>query len=106
MSTPRDIVIRRRKEIIAHFMRQDAVARDRAVTYEPDRPLDRRIFERMRARGIVKQDNAGGFYIDVPHYKKFRRRRVRRIGLAAALGAGAIAATIAAVKQSSLLDRD
>lgn len=91
-------VRRARQKIIRHFTLAKATAPDRAVPYDSDaegwlhRRLRRRVFERMRAFGLVKEPRPGLFYLDEDEIDAFRwNMRKRAIGIMALVGAAAAA---------------
>ena len=94
-------VRRARQDIVRHFTQAEATAPDRAVPYQPDgdgwrhRRIRRRMFERMRDFGAVKETRPGLFYLDEERIDAFRwSMRKRALGLVA-LATGAVAAIAA-----------
>ena len=82
------LVARARREIQHHFFAEDAVRRDRAVTFIPASRIERRVFERWLARGVILDDGQGRYWIDVIAYDLSIRREhriVRNILAAVAL---------------------
>ena len=78
-------VARARREIQHHFFSNDAVRPDRAVDFDPPNRLQRRQFERMRERGIIREDNRGRFWLDVVAYDIDLTGRYKRVKWALAL---------------------
>ena len=74
-------IAKARRDIQHHFFRHDAVRPDRAVPFEADRMIQRRQFERMRARGIIREAGPGRFWLDVVAYDIDLRRRHSRVAL-------------------------
>jgi hypothetical protein len=74
-------VARARRDIQHHFFSHDAVRPDRAVAFVPDRMIQQRQFERMRARGIIREASAGLYWLDVVAYDIDLRQRHSRIAL-------------------------
>lgn len=79
-------VARARRDIQHHFFSHDAVRPDRAVAFEPDRMIEQRQFERMRARGIIHEENPGTYWLDVVAYdidlrQRFNRMRIVLLGI-------------------------
>ena len=73
------LVARARREIQHHFFSHDAVRPDRAVPFDPGSGIERRQFERMRARGIIREERPGAFWLDVVAYDVDLRARHRRV---------------------------
>ncbi|GAA4773808.1 hypothetical protein GCM10023219_21420 [Stakelama sediminis] len=88
------ITARRRQEILDHFLRQDANGPENAVPFDPETRTDQRLFEQLREQEVLKQDNRGGFYIDMAAYRRFRKKRRRRTGILVAIAAGALTALL------------
>jgi len=61
-------VAKARRDIQHHFFSNDAVRPDRAVSFESDRIIQQRQFERMRSRGIIREASPGLFWLDVIAY--------------------------------------
>ena len=82
---------RARRRLISHFMEADAVSVEKAVGYAPDRGMERRLLERLIEQGVLHVAKAGTYWLDIPAYAKWNRKRRRRagiiIGTAAAIGA-------------------
>ena len=75
-------VAKARRDIQHHFFSHDAVRPDRAVSFEPDRMIQQRQFERMRARGIIREASPGLYWLDVVAYDidlRDRHARVRTV---------------------------
>ncbi|TPG13526.1 hypothetical protein [Sphingomonas oligophenolica] len=88
------IMARARREVVSHFMANNAVSAANAVAFEPNRRVKRRQFERMRDAGVIHATGMDRYWLDVPRYDEWQRSRRRRAGLA--VGAAAlIGATIA-----------
>jgi hypothetical protein len=82
------VVAKARRDVISHFMSRDAVSSAQAVPYQPDRRIRRKMFERFQDAGVLKPGAKGGWYLDVPVWDSYSRKRRRRAG---ALIAGSIA---------------
>ena len=76
------VIARARRDIQHHFFSHDAVRPDRAVGFEPYSMIQRRQFERMLDRGIVRQTPAGTYWLDVVAYDDDLQARYRRIKVA------------------------
>src|SRR6185312_1791943 len=72
-------VAKARRDIQHHFFSHDAVRPDRAVEFEPRNGIQRRQFERMQSRGIIRQDNSGLYWLDVVAYDIDLRQRFHRV---------------------------
>jgi hypothetical protein len=89
-------VARARRDVQHHFFSHDAVRPDRAVAFDPGSHIQRRQFERMRSRGIIREAKPGLYWLDVVAYDIDLRQRFSRVrllllaivtGLAVGLGA-------------------
>lgn len=87
-TTAAAMVAKARRDVISHFMARNAVSADSAVPYQPERRIRRRMFERLQAAGVLQPGKRGGYWLDVPRWDSYSRRRRRRVG---ALIAGAVA---------------
>jgi hypothetical protein len=76
------VIARARRDIQHHFFSHDAVRPDRAVGFEPYSRIQRRQFERMLDRGIVRQTLAGTYWLDVVAYDDDLQARYRRVKIA------------------------
>ena len=86
-------VAKARRDIQHHFFSHDAVRPDRAVAFDARNGIQRRQFERMRARGIIHQANTGLYWLDVVAYdidlrQRFNRVRILLLVLVVALAVG------------------
>ena len=72
-------VAKARRDIQHHFFSHDAVRPDRAVDFEPSSGIQRRQFERMQSRGIIRQDQSGRYWLDVVAYDIDLRQRFSRV---------------------------
>lgn len=93
-TTAAAVVAKARRDVISHFMSRDAVSPAKAVPYQPDRRIRRRMFERFQDAGVLKPGTNGGYYLDVPVWDSYARKRRRRAG---AMIAGSIAVAAALV---------
>lgn len=91
------VLAKARRDVASHFMSANAVSPENAVSFEPARFVQGRVFERMKASGILVEAKPGRWYIDVPRYDASARARRRRAGIAVAAIAvmGAVVATLA-----------
>ncbi len=84
-------VARARRRLVSHFMSNDAVSADKAIGYAPERGIERRLLERLIDQGVLHVGKAGTYWLDIPAYDKWNRKRRRRagilVGTAVAIGA-------------------
>jgi hypothetical protein len=76
------LAARARREIQHHFFAADAVRPDRALAFDPANGFERRQFERMRARNIIREEKPGQYWLDVVGYDVDLRARHRRVRIA------------------------
>ena len=76
------LIARARREIQHHFFSADAVRADRALPFEPANGFERRQFERMRGRDIIREEKPGDYWLDVVAYDVDLRARHRRVRMA------------------------
>jgi hypothetical protein len=70
---------RARREIQHQFFAADAVRPDRAIAFEPANHFERRQFERLRNRDIVREEGPGRYWLDLPAYDDLLQERHRRV---------------------------
>lgn len=68
-----------RRNIQHEFFSRDAVRADRAIDFDPSRHVQRRVFERWKREGIVRQETNGLYWLDVVAYDVALRRRHARL---------------------------
>jgi len=72
-------------------MEADAVSAEKAVGYTPERGMERRLLERLIEQGVLHLGKAGTYWLDIPAYDQWNRKRRRRagimVGTAVAIGA-------------------
>ncbi|HET9509921.1 MAG TPA: hypothetical protein VFO80_02120 [Sphingomonas sp.] len=78
-TTAAAVVAKARRDVMSHFLSRDAVAPEKAVPYRPDRRIHRRMFDQLTRAGVLKAGD-GGWYVDVPLWDDYARRRRRRAG--------------------------
>ncbi|WP_294302246.1 hypothetical protein [uncultured Sphingomonas sp.] len=86
-TTAAAVMAKARRDVMSHFLSRDAVSPEKAVPYQPDRRVRRRMFEQFQRAGVLKPGTTG-WYVDVPLWDDYSRRRRRRAG---ALIGGSIA---------------
>jgi hypothetical protein len=62
-------------------MSENAVSPQSAVTYVPDRPLQRRMLRRLIRREVIVETGPDRYYLDIPAYDRWRRGLRRRVAL-------------------------
>lgn len=85
---------RARREILHRFFAADAVRPDRAIEFEPANGFERRQFERLREREIVREDMSGRYWLDLPAYDDLIRERHSRVRTALFVVLGLLVAWI------------
>lgn len=64
MATAAAVVARARRKVKAYFFAMHAISADEAVPYKPGGHVERRQFERMKERGIIRDAGRDRFWID------------------------------------------
>ena len=72
------LVMRARRRIASHFFVHHATDAEDAVAYLPQSAIERRQFERMQHKGVIREASAGRYWIDIAAYQAEidARRRV------------------------------
>ncbi|MDV3455595.1 hypothetical protein RZN05_01260 [Sphingomonas sp. HF-S4] len=73
------MVSRARRRIADHFTVQHATSADDAVAFVPQSRIERSQFERMLARGVVREAGEGRYWLDIQAYQgeiESRRRKL------------------------------
>jgi len=85
------------RRVTSHLMAANAVSPESAITFVPDRRLQRRVIPRLLRRGVIVETRPDTYYLDVPAYEAWRGRMRRRaaIGIGTVVVAGALAALLA-----------
>ncbi len=73
------VIARARRDIQHEFFSQDAVRADRAIAFDPARHAQRRVFERWRRAGVIREARPGHYWLDVVAYDLDLRRRHGRV---------------------------
>lgn len=89
------VVAKARRDVVSHFMQQNAVNASGAVTWVPERRIKRRALERLVRQGVIVETGKDTFYLDVPAYDRWRRSARKRVAIALA-GVAAVGAAVAA----------
>jgi hypothetical protein len=69
------------RKVTSHLMANNAVSRESAVPFIPERYIQRRMLARLVRRGVIVETAPDRYYLDVPAYDAWRRRLRRRIAL-------------------------
>jgi hypothetical protein len=72
-------IARARRDVQHHFFSHDAVRPERAVPFEANRMIEQRQFERMRAKGIIREAKPAAYWLDVVAYDADLRARHARV---------------------------
>jgi hypothetical protein len=73
------MIARARRDIQHYFFSEDAVQPDRAIRFEPQNRIQRRQFDLMLSRGIIREAKQDHYWIDIPKYDVDLRRRFARV---------------------------
>lgn len=73
------IVAKARRDIQHDFFSRDAVRPDRAIAFDADSHVQRRVFERWRRSGVMRQEADGRFWLDVVAYDVELRKQHGRV---------------------------
>ena len=76
------MIAKARRDIQHEFFAHDAVRADRAISFDPSRHFQRRVFERWQRAGVIREDVPGRFWLDVTAYDMDLRRRHARLRIA------------------------
>jgi hypothetical protein len=68
-----------RKRIVAWFCAVHAIEPGEAAKYTPQRPVEAREFERMRAHGIVREARKGFYWVDLEALRADADARRRKL---------------------------
>lgn len=71
------IIIKREKDMAAHFRDQRATSASAAQTLEVLRVEHNSIFRRLEDRAVIRQGPGGTYYLDEPSWDAMRRTRQR-----------------------------
>jgi hypothetical protein len=73
-------VAKARRRIVKHFTQAGATSAAKAIAYnEPDKRLERRIFQRMLAFGAVKRASEGKYWLDEAKLGDFRKESLAKV---------------------------
>ena len=75
---------RARRRVVSHFMSKNAVSPEKAVSFSPERRMERRFFDRLCDKGVIVSAAKGTWYLDVPRFDAYQQSRRKRVGMALA----------------------
>lgn len=90
------IVAKARRDVVSHFMQQNAVSPAQALQWVPDRRIRRRALARFVRQGVLIETGQDTYFLDVPAYDRWRRSTRKRVAMALA-GVAAVGALVAAL---------
>jgi len=90
------VVGKARRDVISYFLQRNAVNANSAVCWIPERGLQRRMLARFVNSGVVIEEAADTYFVNVAAYDSWRRSMRRRASMLL-LGVGAIGALLAAL---------
>ncbi len=76
------LIAKARRDIQHEFFSRDAVRADRAIAFDPSRHIQRRVFERWQCAGVIREEGAGRYWLDVTAYDTDLRQRHNRLRIA------------------------
>jgi len=90
------IIGKARRDVISYFLQRNAVSANAAVTWVPERNVQRRMLARFLRNGVVIEEAPDTYFVDVATYDRWRRG-MRRRAAAMAIGVGVVGAILAAL---------
>jgi hypothetical protein len=87
---------RAQREVVSHFMSNNAVGADLAIPFTVNRRLEQKCFDRFRDLGVIQSASNGGYYIDIPAYDAYQKRQRRMVVVILLIGVIVLAIGIAA----------
>ncbi|MCY7279425.1 MAG: hypothetical protein LH610_00745 [Sphingomonas bacterium] len=81
-TTAAALIANARQDVVSNFMRANAVSKEAAIPYAPDRSVRLRQFERLREAGVIHTADGDRYWIDSPRYDDWSRSRRHRLILA------------------------
>ena len=90
------VVAKARRDVVSHFMQQNAVSPAQAIQWVPDRFVKRRALARFVRQGVIIETGQDTFFLDVPAYDRWRRSMRKRLAVTLA-GVAALGAVVAAL---------
>lgn len=79
------VIIRREKQLVAHFRRLGALDPSRARSRDELAPESGRAWARLAGAAVIRATPDGRFYLDAPSWEARERMRRRRLVLAVLL---------------------
>lgn len=87
-----ELILRARKDAVRHFLDVGATRPDSAVTYQPQRHLERRALAYLTGRQVVRLGEDGRYWLDEKAAAEWKRSTRTK---AAVLAGGLVAAGVA-----------
>lgn len=85
------VVIARQKHVVAAFQRARATAAAAAVVPADIGVAEHLAFEKLRRHGVLREADAGRFYLDEPTWNRIGRLRVTLVLLVVLIGLACVA---------------
>lgn len=86
------MIVRARRKIVQHFLFHHATAPADAVPYLPQSRIERSQFDRLKERGVIREEGAGRYWVDTDAFVELERARHRKalilVAVAAVVAAG------------------
>ena len=79
VATSAAIIARARRTVLSHFLDNDAVTRERAIYFNPERAVQRRMLQRFLDQRVIVEAAPENYYLDVDRYEEWHRRFKMRI---------------------------
>ena len=73
------MMVRARRKIVQHFLFHHATAPGDAVRYLPQSRIEQAQFDRLMARGVVRDAGSGTYWIDTAAFVEFERAQRRKV---------------------------
>ena len=67
------IIGKARRDVISYFLQRNAVSANAAVTWVPERNVQRRMLARFLRNGVVIEEAPDTYFVDVATYDRWRR---------------------------------
>ena len=87
-----EIILRARKDTVRHFQNVAATSADQAVTYQPQRHLQRRALSYLLGKQVVRLGDDGRYWLDEIAAAEWKRSMRTRT---AVIAGGVLAASVA-----------
>ena len=73
------VIIRKEKDLVAHFVQARALSIETAQSLGTLRIDEGVGFRRLRERAVIREGAPGAFYLDEPSWEALRRTRLRMV---------------------------